>query len=187
MDAPTSSLTPSRLRRFACMAYEAILLFGVVFLADYLLDTLTQSKHALALRHLRQAWLFVAIGVYFILCWRKKGQTLPMKTWNIQLVDKNGQTPGLGTLILRYILVWPLIFWPLPVWFIWPLPPPGVPRSTCLSRWRPLPCPSLIRQRKGCSLSSSKSLLHFGAVGFQERPTVHRRNVLITWLRAMND
>lgn len=109
MDAPTSSLTPSRLRRFACMAYEAILLFGVVFLADYLLDTLTQSKHALALRHLRQAWLFVAIGVYFILCWRKKGQTLPMKTWNIQLVDKNGQTPGLGTLILRYILVWPLI------------------------------------------------------------------------------
>lgn len=109
MDAPTSSLTPSRLRRFACMAYEAILLFGVVFLADYLLDTLTQSKHALALRHLRQAWLFVAIGFYFILCWRKKGQTLPMKTWNIQLVDKNGQTPGLGTLILRYILVWPLI------------------------------------------------------------------------------
>ena len=36
--------TPNRLRRFACMMYEAVLLFGVVFLAGYLLDTLTQSK-----------------------------------------------------------------------------------------------------------------------------------------------
>jgi hypothetical protein len=38
--------TPNRLRRFACMMYEAVLLFGVVFLAGYLLDTLTQSKNA---------------------------------------------------------------------------------------------------------------------------------------------
>ena len=32
--------TPNRLRRFACMMYEAVLLFGVVFLAGYLMDTL---------------------------------------------------------------------------------------------------------------------------------------------------
>lgn len=109
MDAPTSSSTPSRPRRFACMAYEAILLFGVVFLADYLLDTLTQSKHALTLRPVRQAWVFLAMGIYFVLCWHKKGQTLPMQTWNIQLVGKNGQPPSLGVLVLRYVLAWPLV------------------------------------------------------------------------------
>ena len=70
--------TPNRLRRFACMMYEAVLLFGVVFLAGYLLDTLTQSKNALELRGARQAWLFTAIGAYFVLCWRRRGQTLPM-------------------------------------------------------------------------------------------------------------
>lgn len=101
-------LTPSRKRRFACMMYEAVLLFGVVFLAGYLFDTLTQSRNALMLRNLRQAVLFVAIGLYFIACWRLKGQTLPMKTWHIRLVDKAGQTPSLGVLIARYILVWPL-------------------------------------------------------------------------------
>jgi hypothetical protein len=37
--------TPTRLRRFASMMYEGVLLFAVVFLADYLFDTLTQSKH----------------------------------------------------------------------------------------------------------------------------------------------
>src|SRR5690606_10468596 len=105
---PPASLssTPSQWRRFACMMYEGVLLFGVVFLASYLFDTLTQSRSGMMFRHGRQAVLFVAIGVYFILSWRKRGQTLPMKTWNIRLVDVNGQTPRLDRLLLRYILVW---------------------------------------------------------------------------------
>ncbi|WP_144638789.1 RDD family protein [Bordetella genomosp. 13] len=99
--------TPSRARRFACMMYEGVLLFGIVFLADYLLDTLTQSRHALALRPQRQAWLFLVIGIYFVLCWRRGGQTLPMKTWHIRLVDRDGQRPGAARLAWRYVLIWP--------------------------------------------------------------------------------
>jgi uncharacterized RDD family membrane protein YckC len=105
---PPSLAAASRLRRFACMMYEAVLLFGVVFLASYLFDTLTQSRNALMLRHGRQAIVFVAIGIYFIMCWRKRGQTLPMKTWNIRLVDGQGASPGLQRLMLRYVLLWPL-------------------------------------------------------------------------------
>ena len=105
MNDATLDQTPNRLRRFACMMYEAVLLFGVVFLAGYLLDTLTQSRNALELRAARQAWLFVAIGAYFVLCWRRRGQTLPMKTWNIRLVDRHGNTPSTGLLILA----WPLV------------------------------------------------------------------------------
>jgi len=107
MKTPDPLATPSRLRRFACMMYEGVLLFGVVFLAGYLFDTLTQSRHALALRHTRQAWLFLAIGVYFVLCWRGRGQTLPMKTWNIRLVDRDGAPPSVARLALRYVLAWP--------------------------------------------------------------------------------
>ena len=102
------TLTLSRWRRFACMMYEGVLLFGVIFLSSYLFDTLTQSRSGMMFRHGRQAILFIAIGVYFILCWRKRGQTLPMKTWNIRLVDTNGQIPDLGRLVLRYILIWPV-------------------------------------------------------------------------------
>lgn len=90
------------------MMYEAVLLFGVIFLASYLFDTLTQSRDALMFRHARQAIVFIAIGVYFIMCWRKQGQTLPMKTWNIQLVDRNGKAPSTERLILRYVLLWPV-------------------------------------------------------------------------------
>jgi uncharacterized RDD family membrane protein YckC len=101
--------TPSRRRRFACMVYEATLLFAVIFLASYAFDTLTHSTHALLYRHARQAWLFFVIGVYFVVCWKMSGQTLPMKTWRIQLHDQQGRPPSLGKLILRYLLLWPSI------------------------------------------------------------------------------
>jgi uncharacterized RDD family membrane protein YckC len=102
--APTSA-TP-RARRFASMMYEGVLLFAVVFISDYLFDTLTQSKHALVLRHTRMAWLFIAIGMYFIACWVRSGQTLPMKAWNIRLVSQNGYKPTLLQLVIRYVLMW---------------------------------------------------------------------------------
>ncbi|MFW7349602.1 MAG: RDD family protein [Pigmentiphaga sp.] len=105
--SPAPQAAPGRWRRFACMMYEAILLFGVVFVADYLFDTLTQSRHALMLRHERQAWLFCVIGVYFVLCWRLGGQTLPMKTWHIRLIDANGGRPPVWKAVLRYVLAWP--------------------------------------------------------------------------------
>ncbi|MEO6959083.1 MAG: RDD family protein [Burkholderiaceae bacterium] len=100
--------TPSRWRRLACMLYEGILLFGVVFLAGYLLDTLTQSRSGLILRHARQAFLFAVIGLYFILCWRRRGQTLPMKTWDIRLIERDGRSPSTPRLLLRYLLLWPI-------------------------------------------------------------------------------
>lgn len=99
---------PNRLRRFACMMYEGVLLFGVVFLAGYAFDTLTQSHDAMMFRPLRQFILFLAIGVYFVLSWYRRGQTLPMKTWNVKLADASGQRPAVGRLIMRYLLLWPI-------------------------------------------------------------------------------
>jgi uncharacterized RDD family membrane protein YckC len=100
--------TPARSRRFASMMYEGVLLFAVVFLSDYLFDTLTQSTHGLMLRSTRQIWLFLAIGVYFLLCWARSGQTLPMKAWHIRLVAIDGATPSFRRLVLRYVLMWVL-------------------------------------------------------------------------------
>ena len=93
------------------MIYEALLLFGVVFVSCWLLDTLTQSRHALTLRHTRQAWLFLVIGTYFIFFWRRSGQTLAMKTWRIKLVSAGGTPVSLGQAALRYVLAW---LWFLP-------------------------------------------------------------------------
>lgn len=119
--ATSAPVLPTRWRRFACMLYEGVLLFGVVFLADYLLDTLTQSTHALMWRHVRQAWLFFAIGLYFVISWRY-GQTLPMKTWHLRLIDKHGGLPSLGLRIARYLLAWvPVLLAAALVWLLFTL------------------------------------------------------------------
>lgn len=105
------AVTPSLKRRLASMLYEAMLLFGVVFIAGWLFDTLTQSRHALTLRHARQFWLFLVLGVYFIFFWCRSGQTLAMKTWCIKLVDPAGKKISLSKAIARYLLAW---MWFLP-------------------------------------------------------------------------
>jgi len=99
---------PSRMRRMACLMYEGILLFGVVFIAAYLFDTLTQSRHALTLRHARQAWLFFILGLYFVWFWTHGGQTLAQKTWKIRVVDKDGAPIGVVRAAVRYLVCWPV-------------------------------------------------------------------------------
>ena len=108
------------------MMYEGVLLFGVVFIAGYTLDTLTQSRHGLTLRHTRQLWLFLVIGVYFTLCWRRSGQTLPMKAWNIRLVSATGGPLTMRQMLVRYVCMWvlpvggALIVWGLSEALAWP-------------------------------------------------------------------
>jgi len=99
-------ISPSRKRRLAAMLYESMLLFGVIFMAAYLFDTLTQSRHALTLRHERQLWLFFVLGFYFWWFWTHGGQTLAMKTWHIKVVTEEGKPVTGVTAVLRYFLCW---------------------------------------------------------------------------------
>lgn len=104
--------TPSLRRRMACWLYEGMLLFGVVFIADYLFSALSQTRHALDNRHGQQAFLFLVLGIYFVWFWAQ-GQTLAMKTWNIRVVDRQGQRLSQQRALLRYVLSW--------LWFLPPL------------------------------------------------------------------
>jgi len=106
-----NTAAPTLKRRLASMLYEGLLLFGVLFVADLLFETLAQSWHALALRHMRQFWLFVVLGAYFVVFWCSGGQTLPMKTWRIKLVAPGSPTLPLSKAVARYLLAW---MWFLP-------------------------------------------------------------------------
>jgi uncharacterized RDD family membrane protein YckC len=92
------------------MVYEAVLLFGVVFIVSYALLALAQWTYPLspARRTVLQATLFVAIGAYFAWCWSRSGQTLALKTWGLKVVMTDGQPPSLPRAIGRYVLAWHL-------------------------------------------------------------------------------
>lgn len=103
---------PSLMRRMACWLYEGMLLFGVVFIAGYLFGSLSQSKNALDNRHALQALVFIVLGIYFVWLW-SKGQTLAMKTWHIQVLDRFGKPLTQGRALIRYLWSW--------LWFLPPL------------------------------------------------------------------
>ena len=104
------SAPPGLLLRLAAMTYEAVLLFGLVFVASYALLALAGWSYPLSpsQRWVLQAVLFVVVGVYFAYCWVRAGQTLAMKSWRLRVVDRQGRHLTPARAALRYLLAWSL-------------------------------------------------------------------------------
>ncbi|MEX3858951.1 RDD family protein [Paraburkholderia sp. BR10923] len=111
--AALGGTAPTVRRRLAALLYEAVILFGVVFLAGYLFSTLTQQRNGLAHHNLLACWIGFVVGVYFVWFWTHGGQTLPMKTWRLRVVGADGGPVSVGRAIARYVLAW--------LWFLPPL------------------------------------------------------------------
>ena len=109
---PPSLRAPSLRRRMASWLYEGTLMFGLVVLPGLLFGIATNTRHALDNRHGLQAVVFGVLAVYFVYFWCK-GQTLPMKTWHIRMVDRAGRPVTWPRALVRYLLGW--------VWFLPPL------------------------------------------------------------------
>lgn len=96
---------PGLRRRIASMAYECLLLLGVLSVTFMVPHLLLGMAFNVALPN----WLvavnfFGVVGSYFIWYWHKHGQTLAMQTWKMQLVRADGNKPALPQLLLRYAL-----------------------------------------------------------------------------------
>jgi uncharacterized RDD family membrane protein YckC len=107
-DAPLAA--PPLARRLACFLYEGVLLFGVVFVAALLYGVATSQRNAMIGRQGLGAVLFTVLGIYYVACWSRGGQTLPMKTWHIRLVDAHGGPVSAWRAMARYVLSW--------LWFV---------------------------------------------------------------------
>lgn len=96
-------------RRLASLLYESLLLIGVLFAGFFLPWILV----GLAFHYAPPGWvewlhILLLLGVYFVVLWRRNGQTLAMQTWQLQLIDpRTGLPPSRGRCIARYLLAWP--------------------------------------------------------------------------------
>jgi len=105
--APLAQL-PGIRRRVASMAYDGMLLLGVLSVSFLLPHLVLGMGFGIVLPGwLLLAHIFLVIGAYFIWYWRHGGQTLAMQTWKIRLSTANGEAPSLMRLALRYSLAWP--------------------------------------------------------------------------------
>ena len=87
----------------ACWLYEGLLLFALGLTATLVFSVATNMRSGIAAqRPLLTAFVLVVFGVYFCIFW-SKGQTLPMKTWRITVVDLHGQRVTWQRALIRYL------------------------------------------------------------------------------------
>ena len=121
-------IPPGLLRLLASLIYDLFLIFaiimsygGLIVLVKIVLlgnEPALQYQYNPLTKTITLFGLYVSISSYFYLCWRKQGQTLGMKTWQIKLQGLNGKLPSSKQCILR-ILVGSIAFAFFGLGFFW--------------------------------------------------------------------
>lgn len=84
-------------RRLMGATYECVLLFGILWFADYVFSALTRYQGEQgAMRTAFQLFTLLVLAAYFTGFWARGRRTVPMKTMGLQLLDARGGllTPG---------------------------------------------------------------------------------------------
>ena len=99
-------------RRLGALLYDWLLIIALWFVQTALLLPFTggEALPQTGLAHWAYlALLYLTALGFFLLFWRKSGQTLGMRAWQLRLVDAQGHTPELSHLLRRAL-------WALPSW-----------------------------------------------------------------------
>lgn len=95
---------PSLSRRLASALYDLLLLAALVLVATFPFLAVFGDSTAGWRRHMLQAWVLAVAAGYFTWFWTHGGQTLPMKTWRLQLVRSDGAPISAWRALHRYLL-----------------------------------------------------------------------------------
>jgi uncharacterized RDD family membrane protein YckC len=91
-------------RRLAAMVYEALVAAAILMIASFPFAAAATTRLEGLSLHLFQAYLLLVLGLYFVWCWRRGGQTLPMKAWRLRVIDRRGAPLTTARAALRYVL-----------------------------------------------------------------------------------
>lgn len=96
-------------RRIVCMLYEGLVVFSIL-LIGFLLPQIVLSGFGWKVApNLLWIHIIVLLGAYFTWCWLNGGQTLPMKTWRLRLINMDGSPVRPLQAVFRYLVAWPSI------------------------------------------------------------------------------
>jgi uncharacterized RDD family membrane protein YckC len=90
-------------RRFLSLIYEILLLAALLWCAALLFTAVEREIAGTHARAVFQLYLASISGIYFVWQWTHGGQTLPMKTWRLKLVGRDGGPIATRVAVLRYV------------------------------------------------------------------------------------
>ena len=108
--ASTDTTCPAPLwRRLAAMAYDTLITIALLMIATAAALPLNQGEAFDSGNLALQLYLVAVVGGFFLLFWRKGGQTLGMRAWKIKLVTGTDSAPSFGQLLIRAVVAVPAI------------------------------------------------------------------------------
>lgn len=108
------------LRRIAAILYDTLLLTAVLFLTTIPFIALRDGEPVEPGNVAYQVALLVVSYAYFVGFWSRKGRTLGMQSWGLQLEDGDGTIPSMARCSVRFVAA--TISWALfGLGFLWQL------------------------------------------------------------------
>lgn len=107
------------LRRLAAIAYDSLLLLGLLFLVTVPFVAARGGEPVAAgANRAYQLALFATVYAYFVGHWRLSGRTLGMQSWGLRIEAANGGRPTIRSASVRFLSA-PLSFLPFGLGFLW--------------------------------------------------------------------
>lgn len=91
-------------RRLLVMAYDAVAVIALMMAVTAFLLFTPLGRQTAIKDPLPTLVLLVVWFLYLAWCWRRGGLTLGMRAWRVRLVFDDGDTPGWGRCLLRFVV-----------------------------------------------------------------------------------
>jgi len=110
----------SLVRRLAAILYDSLLLFALMALVTIPFIAVRGGEFVEAENPLHQVALLLVAFAFFVGFWSRKGRTLGMQSWGLQLQTAAGKIPSVSTASLRFFAA--ILSWiPFGLGFVWQL------------------------------------------------------------------
>ncbi len=108
------------LRRIAAILYDTLLVAAVLFIVTVPFIAIRGGEPVEAGNFLYQATMFLVTYVFFVGFWVRKGRTLGMQSWGLQLQTIDGNIPSMRAATIRFFAA--ILSWiPIGLGFAWQL------------------------------------------------------------------
>jgi uncharacterized RDD family membrane protein YckC len=95
-------------RRLLALLYDLVAVIAIVMVVGLLCELATHGQLIATHGQVQIAWWYqplqaLVVAAYFIVSWRRGGQTLGMRPWRIRVTAQNGSRPSLVQACVRAI------------------------------------------------------------------------------------
>lgn len=115
-----TSSNATLLRRVAAMLYDSLLMIALMCLITIPFVAVRGGEFVEPESPLHQLVLLLAIFAFFVGFWSRKGRTLGMQSWGLQLEGANGALPSFAACSIRFVAA--ILSWSaFGIGFLWQL------------------------------------------------------------------